>query len=94
MSEDRTTLKEFLIEKGVWNMFIRNLEWDSYEELDKNSFDDEMLEDGIDIHHPKEGTREFWMFLNSEWKKYMNSSLFDDPSAVADRYGIDEDEQE
>lgn len=90
---DRTTLKQFLIEKGVWNMFLRNLKWDSYEQLDEHSFDDDMLEDGMDIHNPKEGSKEMWMELQHEWKLYMNNGLFDDPEAVAQRYGVNEDQQ-
>lgn len=92
--EKKATLKQFLIEKGVWKMFLRNLEWDSYKELDENSFDDDMLEDGIDIINPKEGSKEFWMNLQYEWKTYMNHKIFDDPDAVGERYGIDEDWEE
>lgn len=90
---DKVTLKQFLIEKGAWDLFLRNLGDKTYEELNERSFDDDMIEDGVHIHDPKEGSKEFWRNLNREWKNYMNHDIFDDPNAVSERYGIDEDEQ-
>lgn len=93
-TEEKVTLKQFLIEKGAWDLFLRNLENETYEDLHNRSFDDEMLEDGVHIPAPKEGSMEFWRNLNREWKNYMNNELFADPFAIEERYKIDEDAEE